>query len=77
MEKRALSGKCLFLILIILIVVLFLVLNSFGIFSMNSLLIIVKESEPVRKPLALLFAGCILLAFVIICILVGKKSHKR
>ena len=74
-NKRGFSGKCLVFILLVLIGA-FLVLNFFGVFSMNSLPIIVKESEPARKPLALLFMGVVLLAFVIICIITGR-NHKR
>lgn len=75
MKKRALSGKLLGFILLILIGVFF-ILNFMGVFSMNNLAIVVKDSEPIRKPFALLFMGVLLLAFIVIC-LIHKRHQKR
>jgi hypothetical protein len=74
MNKIGFSGKCLGFILLILIGV-FLILTFFGVFSISSLAIVVKQSASVRKPLALLFIGCVLLAFIIICII--TRHQKR
>ena len=72
-NKRGFSGKCLILILLVLVGV-FLFLGFFGVVSMSSLPIIVKETEPARKPLALLFIGIVLLAFVLICIITKRQK---
>jgi hypothetical protein len=74
-NKRGFNGRCLVLVLLVLVGV-FLFLNFFGVVSMNSLPIIVKDSEPARKPLALLFIGIVLLAFVIICVITGKHQKR-
>ena len=70
------NAKCLVTILLILIGV-FLILTLFGVFSVSSLAIVVKKSESVRKPLALVFIGIVLFAFVIVCIMNGRRIHKR
>lgn len=76
MKKRALSVKGLCFIFLILIGGFF-VLNFIGVFSMNNLAIVVKQTEPIRKPFALLFMGVLLLAFIIICLIHRRNVQKR
>jgi len=68
--------KKVFEILLIILLSLVILFSLFQFFSINGLVIFVKESEITRKPFSLLFIGCILLAFVIVCIF-HKKHHKK
>ena len=74
-KKGFLNLKCLLVIFLILIGSFF-ILNFVGVFSINSLPILVKEYEPIRKPFALLFVGIIILAFIIVCF-IHKRNQKR
>ncbi len=74
-KKGSLNVKSLLVTFLILIGVFF-ILNFVGVFSINSLPILVKESEPIRKPFAILFIGIILLAFVIVCF-IHRRNQKR
>ena len=74
-KKRFFTIRNLIYIVLFLLAIFFC-LGFFGFFSMNNLAIIVKQNEPSRKPLALLFVGIVLLTFVIVCF-IHKKNHKK